>query len=92
MTATVSPFPMLGDLRQVASDRFDALGFPTTKNEDWKFTNLAPFLKTLDARPGVEGTDSLGKVSYTAYCQRCHSLDGRGSNPGGSLRGLFQKE
>lgn len=32
-------------LRYAAIERFAALGFPTTKNEDWKYTNLAPFLK-----------------------------------------------
>jgi len=64
MTATVSPFPVLSDLRQVASDRFDTLGFPTTKNEDWKFTNLAPFLKTLDAEPGSLAPEELAAAPF----------------------------
>lgn len=37
-----------GDLSKVRNDAFDlfkAAGFPTTKNEEWKFTNLTPFLK-----------------------------------------------
>ncbi len=37
--------PGLHELRRAAIERFAALGFPTTKNEDWKYTNLAPFLK-----------------------------------------------
>ncbi len=37
--------PGLYELRRAAIERFAALGFPTTKNEDWKYTNLAPFLK-----------------------------------------------
>jgi Fe-S cluster assembly protein SufD len=32
-------------VRGSAMDRFEQLGFPTVKNEDWKYTNLAPFLK-----------------------------------------------
>jgi Fe-S cluster assembly protein SufD len=33
------------ELRRASIERFAALGFPTTKDEDWKYTNLAPFLK-----------------------------------------------
>jgi Fe-S cluster assembly protein SufD len=32
--------------RQSAIERFSALGFPTTHDEEWKYTSLAPFLKT----------------------------------------------
>jgi Fe-S cluster assembly protein SufD len=32
-------------LREKAFDQFKKLGFPSTKVEDWKYTNLAPFLK-----------------------------------------------
>ncbi len=35
-----------GEVRDAAIARFAELGFPTTRNEDWRFTNLAPFLKT----------------------------------------------
>ncbi len=34
------------EVRRAAIERFAALGFPTTKDENWKYTNLAPFLKT----------------------------------------------
>ncbi|HTX53141.1 MAG TPA: Fe-S cluster assembly protein SufD [Candidatus Baltobacteraceae bacterium] len=33
-------------LRQAAMDRFAALGFPTTRDEDWRFTNIAPIART----------------------------------------------
>jgi Fe-S cluster assembly protein SufD len=36
----------LGRTRQAAIERFRVLGFPTTHNEEWKYTSLAPFLKT----------------------------------------------
>lgn len=32
----------LNDVRAKAMDRFVELGFPTTKNEDWHFTSVAP--------------------------------------------------
>lgn len=32
-------------LRQTARDQFRALPFPTPRNEDWRFTNLAPMLQ-----------------------------------------------
>ncbi|HTS88871.1 MAG TPA: Fe-S cluster assembly protein SufD [Gemmatimonadales bacterium] len=32
----------LAELRRKALDRFEATGFPTTRDEDWKFVNLAP--------------------------------------------------
>ena len=35
----------LGTLRQCAFERFEALGFPTTKNEDWHYTSVAPIVE-----------------------------------------------
>src|SRR6516162_1640154 len=32
-------------LRRAAIKRFTELGFPTTRNEDWKFTNVAPIAR-----------------------------------------------
>ncbi|HTI63628.1 MAG TPA: Fe-S cluster assembly protein SufD [Gemmatimonadaceae bacterium] len=34
--------PAIQSIRRAAFDRFAALGFPTTKNEDWHFTSAAP--------------------------------------------------
>lgn len=36
----------IGALRRAAFERFAALGFPTTKDENWRYTNLAPSLRT----------------------------------------------
>ncbi len=44
--ATLPGGARLDRTRQAAIERFGALGFPTTHNEAWKYTNLAPFLKT----------------------------------------------
>src|SRR3979490_2322496 len=35
----------LRQARQSAFERFKEMGFPTTKNEDWKYTNITRFLK-----------------------------------------------
>jgi Fe-S cluster assembly protein SufD len=33
-------------IREQAARRFSELGFPTTRNEEWRFTNVAPIAKT----------------------------------------------
>jgi Fe-S cluster assembly protein SufD len=40
--ATRSAPGWLATLHKCAFERFEALGFPTTKNEDWHFTSVAP--------------------------------------------------
>jgi Fe-S cluster assembly protein SufD len=35
------------NLRRNAFERFEALGFPTTDEEDWKYTNVAPIARTV---------------------------------------------
>jgi Fe-S cluster assembly protein SufD len=51
--------PWLRRLRKAALTRFDQLGFPTARNEEWKFTSVAPLLHVpfkLAAEPAlVEG-------------------------------------
>ncbi|MDB5296369.1 MAG: Iron-regulated transporter permease protein SufD [Phycisphaerales bacterium] len=46
----------LADLRRDGMARFDAVGFPTTKQEEWRFTNVAPIAKT-DFRLAVPEDD-----------------------------------
>jgi Fe-S cluster assembly protein SufD len=41
-----SPLPWLNKLRQAGIARFDQVGFPTTKEEEWRFTNVAPIART----------------------------------------------
>src|SRR5690606_21131570 len=36
----------IDDLRHEAIELFDQKGFPRKKDEEWKYTNLAPLLKT----------------------------------------------
>lgn len=35
----------VSEVRQKAIDHFEAVGFPTKRNEEWKYTNLKPILK-----------------------------------------------
>src|SRR6187551_3476201 len=40
-----SHLSFFSDRRNEAAAEFTRLGFPTTKHEEWKYTNLAPVLK-----------------------------------------------
>jgi Fe-S cluster assembly protein SufD len=52
----------LGDIRLAAMDRFGDLGFPTTHNEDWRFTNVAPIART----PFIPATVRSGQPALRA--------------------------
>ncbi len=45
----------LARLRESAMDSFQELGFPSTRNEEWKYTNIAPIAKAAfqPQKPGV---------------------------------------
>lgn len=43
----------MNDLRKSALANFDKLGFPTRKNEEWKYTDISPILKTNFSLPGA---------------------------------------
>jgi Fe-S cluster assembly protein SufD len=43
----------LAEARRAALARFEALRLPTTRHEDWRFTNLAPLAATAFARAAV---------------------------------------
>ncbi len=44
--ALVPERPAVARLRRSAIERFDQVGFPGPRHEDWKFTSLAPLLRT----------------------------------------------
>jgi Fe-S cluster assembly protein SufD len=46
--------PWLRKVRKSAIGRFEALGFPTQKHEDWKYTNLAGLLR-VPFKPAILG-------------------------------------
>jgi Fe-S cluster assembly protein SufD len=54
----------LAHARADALDRFRALGFPTTRDEEWRFTNVAPIAErafTLGAEPVDAGRVDVGR-------------------------------
>ncbi len=57
----------LRSMRRSAMDSFESVGFPTMKNEDWHFTNLAP-LTAHKFQPAKEGSpvssDALTRIEY----------------------------
>ncbi len=57
------------DVRRDALRRFDELGFPTTRNEEWKYTNITPIAKENFKhiiRPDLESVSSedIGRYDY----------------------------
>jgi Fe-S cluster assembly protein SufD len=55
--------PWLQKLRDAAFQRFVELGFPTTHNEEWRFTNVAPIARASFAVGRAAGTSSKYQVS-----------------------------
>ncbi|HUQ47752.1 MAG TPA: Fe-S cluster assembly protein SufD [Gemmatimonadaceae bacterium] len=57
----------LRSLRTSAMHTFESVGFPTMKNEDWHFTNVAP-IAAHKFRPAKEGSavssDALARIEY----------------------------
>lgn len=51
------PPAWLSALREAGFARFSELGFPTLRQEDWRFTNVAPIAK-LPFKPALEPADS----------------------------------
>ena len=45
--------PWLRKLREDAFARFAEVGFPTTRDEDWRFTNITPIVRTQFRLPGT---------------------------------------
>jgi len=69
--------PWLREARQTALARFAELGLPTTRQEDWKYTNVAPIEKrTFQLQPTAEaGLSSawLGRLGSLVLAG-CHRL------------------
>ncbi len=48
------------DVREQAAARFEALGWPTTELEEWKYTNIAPIARVNWRTDGQARADDLG--------------------------------
>ena len=53
-------------LRKAGMARFAELGFPTVRDEDWRFTNIAPLAK-LPFRPAADPADDAAHTALERY-------------------------
>jgi len=73
----------LREARRAAIDRFAERGLPTTRDEEWKYTSLAPLVATpldlaADAARGMPSEDDLARFSIgPASWSRLVFVDGR---------------
>jgi Fe-S cluster assembly protein SufD len=70
----------LQDLRERAAASFTALGFPTVRDEEWRFTNVAPIAAgefTLGKADGAITTDQVDGFLYGTARQRVVIVNGR---------------
>ena len=80
-------------VRRAALARFADLGFPTTQDEDWRFTNVAPIAKTAFAFSAGAGMEpekrNLGPFAFEGpVCSQLVFVNGRYSPGLSSLRPL----
>jgi Fe-S cluster assembly protein SufD len=72
--------PWLRDLRERGASRFAALGFPTVRQEEWRFTNVAPIADTAfrlaDTAPTNAG-ELAARVAIPAAAARIVILNGQ---------------
>jgi Fe-S cluster assembly protein SufD len=81
----------LQDLRERAASRFAALGFPTVREEEWRFTSVAPIAST-EFFPAPEGVtvaeEDLTRYHYAESGYRIAIINGRFSPESSRLKGL----
>ncbi|HJU53252.1 MAG TPA: Fe-S cluster assembly protein SufD [Pyrinomonadaceae bacterium] len=53
-------------LRESAFNSFERLGFPTPRQEEWKYTNVAPLVKA-NFEPAVEGAGALDDAALQPF-------------------------
>ena len=58
----------LENLRRAGIDRFNAVGFPSTKDEEWRYTNVAPIAKTrfqlAHRHDGQEVSEAVSRFTF----------------------------
>ena len=64
-TRQAAAAPWMQQLRQAAFQRFVDLGFPTTHNEEWRFTNVAPIARATFPVAQPKTAASLGAALET---------------------------
>ena len=80
----------LQDLRDRAAARFVTLGFPTVREEDWRFTNVAPIAgaEFITAPPAAVSAAEVDALPYGSMPLRLVVLNGRFSVELSRLTGL----
>jgi Fe-S cluster assembly protein SufD len=58
---------MVHQLRRKAIERFAAVGFPTTRDEEWRFTNTAPLARTNFTAPDPSKAKSVTARDLAPY-------------------------
>ena len=77
-----SGIPWLDRLRESALDRFETLGLPSTREEEWRHTNVAPIAATTFTRASASG-GAVSKAELSALalaelgCPRIVMVNGR---------------
>ena len=85
---------LLERLRGEAESQFEALAFPTTRNEDWKYTNVAPLLRIpfrqeLELNPNRLTREDLAPIIFgEASANRLVFINGRFASELSSLDSL----
>src|SRR5688572_33173766 len=70
----------LQDLRERGAARFSTLGFPTVRDEEWRFTNVAPIASGEFRLADGDAPVTEAKLSTLLYSDAPHRLvvvDGR---------------
>jgi Fe-S cluster assembly protein SufD len=78
--------------REAAIRRFAELGFPTTRDEEYRFTNVSPIADTAFERPAEAAHVDLAAIEPYLFGSQCATellfVNGRASNPDLSPRTL----
>ena len=85
--------PWLQQIRQAAISRFSELGFPTPRQEEWKYTEVAPIRRTAFKPAAYERngltSERLNELSFgNLRCPRLVFVNGHYSAELSSLNGL----
>jgi Fe-S cluster assembly protein SufD len=84
--------PWLRDLRRKGFARFCEVGFPTTKVEDWRFTNVAPIAQTdfrlPQGRAAAISKSAVAGFEFAGAAARLVFVDGRFAADASNVAGL----
>ncbi len=69
----------LRELRDAGFARFSSVGFPTTRDEDWRFTSVAPIVRTQFTLPDGKShhVGALAELSLAVAAARLVFVDGK---------------